>query len=220
MSARVRNQFTNVCADPARDVRGKSTGLSALAPETVPGVEASHDVDNAQLMDRMADGDRSALAELVRRHQHRMLEIAYRTTGDMTLAEDIAQDAFLRVWRSAARYSPTAEFTTWLYRIVVNLCLDALRKRKEFTGGPPDLPGPESEQPSRSFEQGDRATAVRAAVAALPARQRLAVVLHRFSGLPQRAIANTTGWTESAVESLLVRAYATLRRSLKNLEER
>ncbi len=175
--------------------------------------------DDAQLMALLAEGDRTALGELVKRHQHRVLEIAYRTTGDQALAEDIGQEAFLRVWRSAERYQPTAQFSTWLYRIVVNLCLDAFKKRKPFAGNPPNAAEAESAQPSMLLERGDRATAIRAAVTNLPERQRLAVVLHRFSGLPQRAIADATGWTESAVESLLVRAYATLRKSLKNVEK-
>ena len=181
--------------------------------------DGADSLDDAQLMALLAEGDRTALGELVKRHQHRVLEIAHRTTGDQVLAEDIGQEAFLRVWRSAARYHPTAQFTTWLYRIVVNLCLDAFKKRKPLAGDPPDAAGNESEQPSRFLEHGDCAEAVRAAVASLPERQRVAVVLHRFSGLPQRAIAEATGWTESAVESLLVRAYAALRKSLKNLEK-
>lgn len=181
--------------------------------------DTADSLDDAQLMALLAGGDRSALGELVKRHQRRVLEIAYRTTGDRALAEDVAQEAFLRVWRSAERYQPTAQFGTWLYRIVVNLCLDAFKKRKPFASNPPDASEAESAHPSVLLERGDRATAVRTAVAALPERQRVAVVLHRFSGLPQRAIAEATGWTESAVESLLVRAYATLRRSLKNLEK-
>ena len=89
-------------------------------------------------MTRLADGDKQALAELVQRHQQRVLELAYRLTGDWASAEDLAQDTFLRVWRSAARYRPQARFTTWLHRIVVNLCLDASKKRRPATGGLPD----------------------------------------------------------------------------------
>lgn len=181
--------------------------------------DATDAKNDVQLMALLAKGNRGALTALVKRHQNRVLEIAYRTTGDQALAEDIGQEAFLRVWRSAGRYQPTAQFSTWLYRIVVNLCLDAFKKRKALTGNPSDTPGPDSREPSTPLDQRDRAAAVRAAVAALPERQRVAVVLHRFSGLPQRAIAEATGWTGSAVESLLVRAYAALRNSLKDLEK-
>ena len=175
-------------------------------------------LDDARLMRRVAEGDRSALASLVRRHQRRVLELAYRTTGDRTLAEDVAQDAFLRIWRSADRYQPTAQFTTWLHRIVVNLCLDAFKKRKPITGDPPDAVDLRSDDPAAVLERDDRAMAVRRAVVSLPERQRVAVVLHRFSGLPIRSVAETTGWSESAVESLLVRAYAALRKSLISLK--
>ena len=185
---------------------------------TVDG-DTAYAKDDVQLMALLAKGDRGAFTALVKRHQNRVLEIAYRTTGDQALTEDIGQETFLRVWRSAGRYQPTAQFSTWLYRIVVNLCLDAFKKRKALVGNQPDTPGPESGEPSTPLEQGDRAVAVRAAVAALPERQRVAVVLHRFSGRPQRAIAEATGWSESAVESLLVRAYAALRKSLKDLEK-
>jgi len=173
-------------------------------------------------MARLADGDRSALAELVRRHQHGMLELAYRTTGNRALAEDISQDAFLRIWKSAGRYKPSARLGTWIYRIVVNLCLDAFKRRGAVDGGLPDATDPGAEDPSGVLEREDRAAAVRRAVCALPERQRVAVVLQRFSGLSIRAITEATGWTESAVESLLVRAHATLRESLapegRNLE--
>lgn len=175
--------------------------------------------DDARLMQTLAKGDKSALARLVQLHQHRVFELAFRTTGDWSLAEDIGQETFLRVWRSADRYEPRALFTTWLYRIVVNLCLDALKKRKPITGDPPEVVDIDGHAPSAAIEARDLSAAVQQAVAKLPERQRVAVVLHRFSGLSIRAIAETTGWTESAVESLLVRAYAALRKRLKNLAE-
>ncbi len=172
-------------------------------------------------MARLAADDRTALGTLVRRHQRRVMELAYRTTSDHALAEDIGQEAFLRVWRSAKRYKPTAQFTTWLYRIVVNLCLDAFKRRRPVTGDVPDGADTHAgQQALLAIEQRERASAVQQAIAALPDRQRVAVVLHRFSGLTVRTTAETTGWSESAVESLLVRAYATLRHSLKELEKK
>jgi RNA polymerase sigma-70 factor (ECF subfamily) len=173
--------------------------------------------EDARLMERLARGDRSALARLVQLHQREVLALAFRTTGDWSLAEDIGQETFLRVWRSAARYEPRALFSTWLYRIVVNLSLDALKKRKPITGDPPAVADISGHAPSAALEGRDLAAAVQQAVAGLPERQRVAVVLHRFSGLSMREIARTTGWSESAVESLLVRAYAALRNRLKNL---
>jgi RNA polymerase sigma-70 factor (ECF subfamily) len=173
--------------------------------------------DDASLMARLRDGDRTALGELVRRHQRRVLDIAVRTLRDHTLAEDIAQEAFLRVWRSAADYVPSARFTTWLYRIVVNLCLDARKKRRTLLGETPDQPDPQHTPAESAVDHADRAAVIRAALDRLPERQRVAVLLHKYSGLSMREIADTTGWTESAVESLLVRAYATLRQKLRGL---
>lgn len=173
--------------------------------------------EDTRLMELLATGDKTALAELVRMHQRRVLELAFRTTGDWDLAEDIGQETFLRIWRSADRYEPRSQFTTWLYRIVVNLCLDALKKRSPIIGDPPEVADAASDSPLAVVEARDRAVAVQRAVAGLPERQRVAVVLHRFSGLSIREIAETTGWTESAVESLLVRAYVELRQRLKKL---
>jgi RNA polymerase sigma-70 factor (ECF subfamily) len=181
---------------------------------------ATHD---AELMARLARGDMPALGELARRHQGRVLELAYRTLGSWDLAEDVAQEAFLRVHRAAKRYRPTAMFTTWLYRIVINLCLDEQRKRAK--SGAPLEPEVCEQIPASDHDTAEKeeiAVLVRTAVQALPERQRVAVVLHRYSGLNHAQISEATGWTQSAVESLLVRAYANLReklRKMKNLIE-
>lgn len=177
------------------------------------------ELSNAALMTRIGGGDREALTEMVRRHQERVWAIAYRCCRNRADADDIAQETFLRLWRAAAKYKPTAAFTTWLYRIVVNLCLDARRRARHRTAeeflrqglglvSPPD--------PS-SLERDETARRVQAAVDALPDRQRTALVLQRYESLSCRQIAEVTGWSESAVESLLVRAYATLRGALADL---
>lgn len=167
-------------------------------------------------MARLATGDREALGVLVERHQQRVLALARRFLGNDTLAEDVAQDAFLRVWRSAATYTPTAQFATWLYRIVANLCWDLrrrarLRLQEDFAGrGPPVTD-------ASPLEHSETIARVQAAVLELPDRQRLALLLHRYEGLSQREIAAITGWSVSAVESCLVRAYEKLRQTLRDL---
>jgi RNA polymerase sigma-70 factor (ECF subfamily) len=170
----------------------------------------------AELMACVADGSMPALAELVRRHQDKVLALSYRMLGRWDLAEDVAQEAFLRVYRGAAQYEPNAAFTTWLYRVVVNLCLDTKRKvRRAPLPLPDDTPvQADDRDPLEAREQAER---VQQAVAGLPERQRAVLVLHRYQGLSHREIAQAMGWSESAVESLLVRAYANLRKAVASL---
>ena len=167
-------------------------------------------------MARLATGDTAALGQLVERHQQRVLELAYRTVGNWAAAEDIAQEAFLRVWRSAVSYQPQAQFTTWLYRIVVNLCLDTVR-RKRPSAGEEALGNVQAAAEPPAAEGAERSAAVHRAIADLPERQRIALVLYRFSEMSMQQVAEVTGWSASAVESLLVRAYAQLRVLLKDL---
>jgi len=171
-------------------------------------------------MSLTAAGDREAFAELIRRHQQKVMALAVRTLGSEDLAADVAQDVFLRVFESTGRYKPRARFTTWLYRIVVNRCLDVLRRRGraaiplegiERAGRTSDVAG--------QAERAELAEKVRRAVAELPPRQRMAVILHRYHELSHREVAAVTGWSSSAVESLLVRAYAALREALADLRE-
>lgn len=160
-------------------------------------------------MAKLAAGDTAALARLVRRHQDRVRVVAYRHTHRWDAADDIAQETFLRVWRAANRYQPSASFTTWLYRVVVNLCLDWSRK--------PRLASiPDGVRAKAQHDGAETSARVQAAVAALPERQRMAIVLHRFEGMSHQQIAEVTGWSASAVESLVVRAYASLRQTLQD----
>jgi RNA polymerase sigma-70 factor (ECF subfamily) len=121
------------------------------------------------------------------------------------------------VYRAAANYRPQAAFTTWLYRLVVNLCWDQRRRRAREQRLRVVRPAGQAFGEHTEIEESERAAQVRRAVAALPDRQRLAVILHRFDGLSHKEIAEATGWSVGAVESCLVRAYATLRKSLADL---
>jgi len=170
-----------------------------------------------ELMRRIGLGEMNALALLVRRYQDRVRRTAYRILGRWDMADDVAQEAFLRIYRGASRYQPTAAFPTWLHRIVVNLCLDALKRRRAVAYDALESV-PESPRPDPLIQQ-ERVRAVQRELARLPERQRIAVVLHRFEGLAHKDIAEVTGWSESAVESLLVRAYARLRERLQEWVE-
>jgi RNA polymerase sigma-70 factor (ECF subfamily) len=179
-------------------------------------------LDDAAAMASLAKGDMNALGVLVRRHQSNVVAFAYRMLGRWDVAEDVAQEAFIRIYRAAPRYQPAAAFTTWLYQIVLNLCRD--RKSRErrapvLPAGTRALENASVDCPEDPIRAHERVQAVRRAVADLPGRQREAVILHRYEGLSHQEVAAVTGWTESAVESLLVRAYATLRATLAHLDQ-
>ena len=180
-------------------------------------------LSDSELMAILAEGSEPALGELFLRHHQRVFTLAYRTLGDWNTAEDVTQDTFLRVWRAAAQYKPSAGFTVWLCRIVVNLCFDEMRRcrrfrdiRKTITDKQYDnaIYGskPENETTGRTNQ-------IWRALIKLNERQRHVVVLHKFHGLRYNEIADRTGWTQSSVESLLSRAYRNLRKELGGIKQ-
>jgi RNA polymerase sigma-70 factor, ECF subfamily len=176
------------------------------------------DLNDHELMLRVGQGNRAALGVLVQRHQAKVVGLAYRFLGRRDVAEDVAQDVFVRVLRAAATFRPEAQFTTWLYRLATNLCWDRRRQAAREMRLRTAAPGPGIEDPpSAALESLDRVARVRQAVAELSDRQRLAVILHRYQGLSHKEIAVATGWSESAVESCLVRAYENLRNLLSDI---
>ena len=194
--------------------------LSSGALEQGTSVRTNGTQSDADLVAAVGTGDMCALGELVGRHQQKVLALAYRILGHWDLAEDIGQEVFLRVSRSARKYQSKSKVTTWLHRITVNLCLDSLRRAKRDPAAiSANLRLSASSAPD-PLEASERVTMVRQAVLDLPARQRTVLNLHRYQGLSHQEITEATGWSRSAVESLLVRAYANLRKSLSDLKER
>jgi len=180
------------------------------------------ELTDEQLMVQVGQGNMQALAELVRRYQDRMLHLAFRTLGDQHLAEDVVQEAFLRVHRAAARYRPDARFGTWFYRIVVNLCMDELRKRQGQSAGLAvyPVPGPSNQDDPVHHQQVlELQLAVQKALGTLNDRERIAVILHRYDGLSHRQIAELSETSVSAVESMLFRAYRKLREELTTFSD-
>lgn len=170
------------------------------------------------LMARIAGGDRVAFSTLVSRHLDRAVRTAQRLLGDRGEAEDVAQDAFLRVWQHADRWRPEGgRFTTWLYRVVVNAAIDRLRRPR--TAPIEDVAEPEDERPNafRTLHQAEVAKSVRAAVGELPERQRTALTLCHYEGLGNIEAAEVMGITVGALESLLIRAKRHLRERLQPL---
>ena len=180
-----------------------------------------------ELMLRVRGGDAESFGELLRRYRAPLVSFFARMVRDRALAEDLAQEVFLRVYKSRERYQPEARFTTWLYRIATNLALNALRDRKaevspETTTEPEQAPALErfvDPQPSaeQQLMRSDRERLIRQAVEALPDNQRAAVILHKYQEVDYRQIAEILRVSESAVKSLLFRAYETLRARLEPL---
>lgn len=167
-----------------------------------------------ELMARVARGDQTAFRLLSQRHAGPALGLARTIVGNDAIAEELVQEAFLRVWVNAPRWRPDAAFRTWLYRIVINLCLNEKRRAAPLplaaAGDPPDpAPGPETELAAR-----ERDRLVAAAVAALPARQRAAIVLTYTQGLSNAEAADMLDTSVSGIETLLVRAKRALRAAL------
>lgn len=168
------------------------------------------------LMARIADGDRSAFAALVTRHLDRAVRTAQRLLGERSEAEDVAQDAFMRIWQHADRWRPEGgRFTTWFYRVVVNAAIDRLRKPK--ASALEDVPEPEDDRPSafRTLHRAEVSRSVAAAVSELPERQRTALTLCHYEGLGNIEAAEVMGITVGALESLLIRAKRVLRDRLQ-----
>ncbi len=175
---------------------------------------------------RVKDGDEASFADLLSRHRNPVVNYLYRMVQHAAIAEELAQEVFLRVYRARQSYEPTAKFTTWLYRIATHVALNSLRdgrhaKRLEPLESPGQERARELRSPDPTVE--DRLVAegrqqeIRRAIQALPEKQRLAVLLHKYQELDYREIAATLKCSESAVKSLLFRAYETLRARLAHL---
>lgn len=184
-------------------------------------------LSDAEVMLRVKAGDDAAFDHLVEKFRRPMVGFMYRMARNPAVAEELAQEVFLRVYRSRRTYAASAKFTTWLYRIATNLAVNHLRgegqreqrrvsldEPQEETGthlDPPDTRLTAEEQMLRR----ERLAAIRSHVEALPERQRMAVLMHKYQGLDYRQIAEVLELSESATKSLLFRAYETLRERLK-----
>jgi RNA polymerase sigma-70 factor (ECF subfamily) len=173
-------------------------------------------IDDDALLAASGAGDERAFRALVSRHLSRSLSLARRMTGNVAEAEDVAQEAFLRVWQKAPEWRVgEARFSTWLYRVVVNLCLDRRRRKPmaplEAAGDLLD-PAPSAEA---KLVENQRTRIVASALAALPDRQRAALVLSYYEGVSNVEAAEALGVSVSALESLLVRARKALRAELE-----
>jgi RNA polymerase sigma-70 factor (ECF subfamily) len=193
-----------------------------------PAVSALDPASDAAIMLRVAAGDEDSFNYLVRKYNRAMIHFLFRMVRNQAIAEELAQEVFLRVYRSRESYRAEAKFTTWLYRIATNLAVNHARDTKhersaqtlyldqpdEESGTTPDLADAEPSAEQQLLQK-ERMAAIKTHVMALPERQRMAVVMHKYQGMDYREIGDVLKLSESATKSLLFRAYQTLREKLK-----
>ena len=180
---------------------------------------ASSDDPDAELVARVGQGDEIAFRVLITRKLARTRALAARLLNDSAMADDVAQDAFLRLWRNARNWrAGEARFDTWLHRVVLNLCTDRLRRwRVTFVAEPPEQIDQALTADGQVLRD-EAAAHVRAAVSRLPRRQREAIVLQTYQELSNVEAAAVLGVSVDALESLLSRARHSLRSMLKEME--
>lgn len=202
-------------------------GLLAVGGNASARVGASA-ISDAEVMLRVKVGDDAAFDYLVEKYRRPMISFMFRMAHNAATAEELAQEVFLRVYRSRGKYEPSAKFSTWLYRIATNLGVnyarDTRHERAENmlnldepdveTGQTPDL-ADKTRTVEEEILRRERLAAIRQKIDALPERQRMAVLMHKYQQMDYRQIAEVLKLSESATKSLLFRAYETLRTQLK-----
>jgi RNA polymerase sigma-70 factor (ECF subfamily) len=206
--------------------------LSFMSPDPSPQADDTpHPPGDAAAQDlvwmaRIKHGDTDALRSLIETHQHRVIGTVAKMLGDESDAEDIAQQVFIRVWKSAARYEPTAKFTTWLFKITRNLVFNELRRRKrhptrsldatyEDDDRPQQMPDPSVKAADTALLDAEMQAAIQRAIDELPETQRMAVILRRYDDIPYEDIGEILDLSVPAVKSVLFRARTELREKLK-----
>lgn len=206
--------------------------LSVSGDVSVPAVALAHagEATDAEVMLRVKTGDESAFTFLVQKYRRQMVGFMYRMCHNPSAAEELAQEVFLRVYRSRESYEASAKFNTWLYRIATNLAVNHARDTRheraentvrldepdQETGATPDLADSALTAEEQMLRR-ERMAVIRQKVQALPERQRMAVVLHKYQQMDYREIAAVMKLSESATKSLLFRAYETLRVQLQDM---
>ena len=198
------------------------------APDTANLLASPSGISDADVMLRVKAGDEPAFEYLVQKYRRAMVGFMYRMSHNAAAAEDLAQEVFLRVYRSRSGYEASAKFTTWLYRIATNLAVNYARDTRnerpekmasldepdEETGTTMDV-ADSSLTAEETILRRERMAAIRAKVQALPERQRMAVLMHKYQQMDYKQISEVLKLSESATKSLLFRAYETLREQLK-----
>ena len=213
-----------------KSVLGAGSAQRLTELKTRPEVGSELDpAGDAAVMLRVAAGDEASFNYLVQKYYRQMIHFLFRMVHNQAVAEEMTQEVFLRVYRSRESYRAEAKFTTWLYRIATNLAVNHARDTKHErsagavyldqpdaeTGTTPDVADDEPTAEQKILRD-ERMAAIRKHVMALPERQRMAVLMHKYQGMDYREIGQVLKLSESATKSLLFRAYQTLRDRLKD----
>jgi RNA polymerase sigma-70 factor (ECF subfamily) len=209
--------------DPAERLGQRPATSSRLGPASLDPAS------DAAIMLRAAAGDEAGFNYLAEKYHRPIIHFLFRMVRNQAIAEELAQEVFLRVYRSRESYRAEAKFTTWLYRIATNLAVNHARDTRheraaqsvyldapdEETGTTPEVADDEPSVEQRLLHE-ERMKAIRKHITALPERQRVAVLMHKYQGMDYREIGEVLKLSESATKSLLFRAYQTLRDKLKD----
>jgi len=218
--------FMNGEAEPARDAR--QAGLQADL-QAVAATDKVAETGDAEVMLRLKAGELECFDYLMNKYRRPIVHFMYRMVHNQAIAEEMAQEVFLRVYRSRETYRAEARFTTWLYRIATNLAVNHARDTKNErtaptvhldepdyeTGSMPDVADVTPTIEADMLRQ-ERMNAIKQHVMALPERQRMAVLMHKYQEMDYKQIGAVLKLSESATKSLLFRAYQTLRERLKD----
>ena len=207
---------------------------TGLGPQLYERERVTYNVEamttsDVELMLDVKAGDEASFDLLLHRYRSPLVNFLYRMVRDRATAEDLAQEVFLRVYRARKQYTPSAKFTTWLFRIATNLALNSIRDNRhrqletsidapadDEGSAPRELPSREMRIDEHMMDR-DRCDFIRRAISALPEKQRVAVLLHKYEEMDYDEIAKILECSESALKSLLFRAYETLRMQLAPL---
>ena len=203
-------------------------GTQQGVPVHTTGIDWSQ-LSDAEIMLRVREGDDSGFSVLIEKYRKQIVHFMFRMSRNQAVAEELAQEVFLRVYRSRQTYRAEAKFSTWLYRIATNLGVNHARDTKHErtaqnvyldqpdaeTGTTPDV-ADNTLSVEQTLVRDERMTAIRKHVMALPERQRNAVLMHKYQEMDYKEIGEVLKLSESATKSLLFRAYQTLRENLKD----
>ncbi len=203
-------------------------GAQQGVPLQAPGVDWTQ-LSDAEIMVRVGEGDDSGFSILIEKYRKQIVHFMFRMSRNQAVAEELAQEVFLRVYRSRQTYRAEAKFSTWLYRIATNLGVNHARDTKyertaqnvyldqadPETGTTPDV-ADSTLSVEQALVREERMNAIRKHVMALPERQRNAVLMHKYQEMDYKEIGDVLKLSESATKSLLFRAYQTLRENLKD----